>query len=257
MALGNTTKLANRSGLSLKFYKYNKDAAADGFKGDLATTIDFANKCSLEIGGETVWAASGSKKKFIGFNNPLEGTFKISTQVSTMELLALVTGEDPAQALRKKITFSDNKNSNINFYVVEGETVYKDEDGITYLEDITLYKASIDRKYSVEYGDDGDPQSIDVTLNLIANGNNDVATVERDDEEQDQYTVTFNSNGGTDVASQTIDAGGVAVEPTVPVRVEHTFVGWFTDNGIFEDAFSFATLINNNITLYAEWADAL
>lgn len=260
MALGNTTQLANRYGLNLKFYKYDKTSTSGDFKGDLATTIDFVNNCSLEITGETVWATGGqSKKKLIGFDNPLEGTFTISSQISTMELLALATGEDPSKESRTKVTFGNNKKGNPNFYVVEGETVYKDEDGITYSEMITLCKASINKDYSAEYTGDGDPQSIDIKLDLVADGNNEVVIIERADEAQDQYIVTFNSNGGTDVDSQEITAGALASQPSPdPARPEYTFVGWFTDNGSFENEFNFAsTEINNNITLYAKWADAL
>ena len=67
------------------------------------------------------------------------------------------------------------------------------------------------------------------------------------------YTVSFNSNGGSDVASQTIDKNGTAVQPTAPTREHYTFAGWYTDNDTFENAYNFSTAVTSDITLYAKW----
>ena len=69
------------------------------------------------------------------------------------------------------------------------------------------------------------------------------------------YTVTFNTNGGTEVASQKIESGKTATEPTAPTKDGFTFGGWYTDSD-FTTAFSFSTEITANITLYAKWIDA-
>lgn len=177
----NTIKMANRYGLNLNFYKYDSSADVGGYKGALAYTVEFANECALEITGDAVYATGGQgRKRLIRFDNPMEGTFTISTQVSTMPLLALVTGEDPSTADRKKVTFKNDNKAKTNYYVVEGETVYKSEDGTTYSEDIVLCKAVVNKNYSVSYSGDGDPQSIDVTFDLLENPDGEIATVERD-----------------------------------------------------------------------------
>ena len=69
------------------------------------------------------------------------------------------------------------------------------------------------------------------------------------------YTVTFNTNGGTEVASQKIESGKTATEPTAPTKDGYTFGGWFTDSN-FATAFTFSTAIKADITLYAKWIDA-
>ncbi|MCX6879799.1 MAG: InlB B-repeat-containing protein [Verrucomicrobia bacterium] len=66
------------------------------------------------------------------------------------------------------------------------------------------------------------------------------------------YTVTFNSNGGSSVASQSVPTGGTATEPTPPTWLGHAFVGWYSNIGL-TTAFSFSTAITADTTLYAKW----
>jgi len=68
------------------------------------------------------------------------------------------------------------------------------------------------------------------------------------------YTVTFNSNGGTAVDSQTVTAGGFATEPSpAPTKTDATFDGWYADAEL-TTAFNFAqTTIMADTTIYAKW----
>lgn len=68
----------------------------------------------------------------------------------------------------------------------------------------------------------------------------------------ENYTVTFDSNGGSAVESQIVTAGEKAVIPTAPVMEGYEFMGWYTDNTM-EYKYDFDLPVNNNITLYAEW----
>ncbi len=65
------------------------------------------------------------------------------------------------------------------------------------------------------------------------------------------HTVAFDSAGGSAVASQTVDDGGVATEPAAPTFDGYTFVGWFTEGG---EAYDFKTSVTTDVTLYAHWA---
>ncbi len=67
-----------------------------------------------------------------------------------------------------------------------------------------------------------------------------------------QYTVSFNSNGGTAVTSQTVTYNETATEPTAPTRTGYTFEGWYTDE-VLTSEFNFTTAITANVTLYAHW----
>ena len=67
------------------------------------------------------------------------------------------------------------------------------------------------------------------------------------------YTVTFNSNGGSKVASQKVYMGGNATQPVDPVRDKYVFDGWYSDKDL-KNKFNFQlTSIRSNITLYAKW----
>ncbi len=44
------------------------------------------------------------------------------------------------------------------------------------------------------------------------------------------YTVTFDSNGGSDVAKQTVTSGEKVNKPADPTREGYEFAGWYTDS---------------------------
>lgn len=68
-----------------------------------------------------------------------------------------------------------------------------------------------------------------------------------------KHTVTFNSKGGTDVASQTVEHGKTATEPTTkPTLDGKVFMGW-KENESDENYFDFATPITADKTLIAIW----
>ena len=70
------------------------------------------------------------------------------------------------------------------------------------------------------------------------------------------YTVTFESNGGSSVSSQTVPENDLAAEPVDPTRSGYTFEGWFTDDTTFNNAFDFETAtITEDLTLYAYWLE--
>lgn len=70
-----------------------------------------------------------------------------------------------------------------------------------------------------------------------------------------KFTVTFNSKGGSTVATQTIEEGKTATKPTAPTRKGYTFKGWYTDDGVFVNRFNFDTEITENTNLYAKWEE--
>ena len=69
-------------------------------------------------------------------------------------------------------------------------------------------------------------------------------------EESTSVTVTFNSDGGSAVASQEVETGGKAKQPTAPTKNGYKFIEW-DYNG---KKFDFNTAINDNIKLTAVWA---
>ena len=82
------------------------------------------------------------------------------------------------------------------------------------------------------------------------------------------YTVTFNSKGGSNVPTQTVESGKTAVEPRSPTLPGYTFDGWYTATDTTQGSratssspdtdtlFNFSTPITKNITLTAHWTPA-
>lgn len=69
---------------------------------------------------------------------------------------------------------------------------------------------------------------------------------------KNSYTVSFNSNNGSSVSSQSVSEGDTATIPEAPTRAGHVFEGWYSDAGLNE-SYSFTTPVMNNLTLYAKW----
>ncbi|MFD1887159.1 InlB B-repeat-containing protein [Paenibacillus wenxiniae] len=69
-----------------------------------------------------------------------------------------------------------------------------------------------------------------------------------------QYTVSFNSSGGTAIADVPVNFGATVSKPTMPTRTGYTFTGWYTD-AAHTRLFDFAnTTVTANIPLYAGWS---
>ncbi len=64
------------------------------------------------------------------------------------------------------------------------------------------------------------------------------------------FTVTFDSDGGTDIPSQYIVDGNKATEPESPTKPNSSFLGWYVN----DTKWNFSeNLITENITLVAKW----
>jgi len=70
---------------------------------------------------------------------------------------------------------------------------------------------------------------------------------------QNSYTVSFNSNGGSLVSSQIVVYNRTATLPTAPTNSGSTFAGWHSDVSL-TIPFVFTNAITANTTLYAKWA---
>ena len=63
------------------------------------------------------------------------------------------------------------------------------------------------------------------------------------------YIVTFDSSGGSSIASQTVQSGQTASKPKDPTKTGYTFDGWYLNNKIY----NFNTPVTKNITLLANY----
>ena len=78
----------------------------------------------------------------------------------------------------------------------------------------------------------------------VMNGNNAVKQYTVTLYRNHMYTVSFATQGGTSIQSQTVEEGYLAQEPTAPTRTGYTFDGW---------VYNFATPITGNTTITANW----
>lgn len=67
------------------------------------------------------------------------------------------------------------------------------------------------------------------------------------------YTVTFDSRGGTDVASQTRMHDEVLEVPQSPTREGYSFTGWYTDSNCTAQWNMETDTVQGSMTLYAGW----
>ena len=68
-----------------------------------------------------------------------------------------------------------------------------------------------------------------------------------------QFTVTFESNGGSAVAAVTVDKDGKVEKPADPTKEDCIFDGWFKD-ATFGESWNFDTdTVTGDVTLYAKW----
>ena len=64
-----------------------------------------------------------------------------------------------------------------------------------------------------------------------------------------QLTVTFDTDGGSAVAAQTVKEGSALSAPAAPTREGYEFVGWY----LGDTAYDFSAPVTGNLTLTARW----
>lgn len=93
-------------------------------------------------------------------------------------------------------------------------------------------------------------------LNVII-GNVEAGGIKVSDEGPgEEFTVTFDSQGGTEVPAARAAKDSVIAEPAAPTRQGYTFGGWYKEAACI-NAWDFANdKVTENITLYAKWTES-
>lgn len=68
----------------------------------------------------------------------------------------------------------------------------------------------------------------------------------------EEYTISFNSNGGTEIASVKVLRDQLLAVPTEPIKTGFAIEGWYLDAELTQK-YDFSTLVVQNFTLYAKW----
>lgn len=70
-----------------------------------------------------------------------------------------------------------------------------------------------------------------------------------------QYTVSFQTNGGTEIAAVKVEAGMTVNKPADPKKADYIFAGWYTDEALTQ-SYDFEKAVDSDFTLYAKWIQA-
>lgn len=69
-----------------------------------------------------------------------------------------------------------------------------------------------------------------------------------------RYTISFETNGGSKVANQTVTRNSVIKEPTAPTKENFDFDGWYSDKEL-KTKYDFSEKVTKSFTLYAKWTE--
>lgn len=165
------------------------------------------------------------------------------TEDDETEIIGLTLTRDDSTAPQKHtVTFRSNDGSEISAQTVEhGKTATAPaapvRDGFIFV---------------AWYSDSDFETAFDFSTAITEN----ITLYAKWEEKKSDYEVTFNSNGGSAVASQNVTGGDKATEPDSPTKSGWRFVAWYSDAG-FATVFDFSAPITESITLYAKWEEEL
>jgi len=159
---------------------------------------------------------------------------------------------DAVPAVDGKLSWTDY---NGGYYIPKLEVI-EGRDCITLQEDITKTTLSLQKKIQLKK-----PGTVKIKIAYVPSGTavlltgmfqnhmyqpEKIVTIQV---KEKPVTVSFNSSGGSAVASQTIASGVCAKKPGMPQKPGYTFSGWYLKNAKFH----FKNPVTENITLTARW----
>jgi hypothetical protein len=122
-------KTANRKGANIQLRKYSDKS--------LFAYIDYVNSVAVELTSGRVYATGGdSGARQVGFDDPIEGSIKLSTQIVPIEFVALACSPDGVEdggeiGVREKLTATEGKVTLTKTPVAGTIYVYKEGEDIT------------------------------------------------------------------------------------------------------------------------------
>lgn len=160
---------------------------------------------------------------------------------SDITLYAKWRPDDSGDVTFHKVTFESNGGTAIAEQdVIDGDKVIQPvnptKEGYTF--DAWYTEAACTNKYDFE-------KAVTDNFTLYANW------IEGSEENPTEYTVTFDSNGGSSVVPQTVKQGEKAKKPASPIKSGYTFNGWYDKT--LTKVYDFNTPVTEDITLYAKW----
>lgn len=174
-------------------------------------------------------------------------------------VVIIVMGVSSTPDVPGDTTLSDGAETGVYYYDVEGgEVILSLNSGNKFTIAGTNYNKS--GTYTV----DGESLTLDFvrdedgTATAAVNGN--TVTVTLSDStvwtflKKVNYTVSFNTNGGSATESVTVVNGKPAAKPADPAKDGSVFLGWYADEA-FTSTYDFSSAVTGDVTVYAYWAE--
>lgn len=95
--------------------------------------------------------------------------------------------------------------------------------------------------------------SVSPTINPVLGDIVYSVTVILPEKEPEKYTITYESNGGSAVASQLVEERAAMLPPSNPTRIGYTFAGWYYEADFVTPVSWNREMPSMNFTLYAKW----
>ena len=231
-------------GNSSKNKNNNEPESQEGSKDEIKYTVTFDSRGGSRVAPITVKKGEKVAKP----TNPIKENYSFAGWYTGQTLETLFDFETPIEKdwilfagwkdQEFTVTFDSQGGSDVAPAVVKkGDTVSKPADP-TKGDDI------FDGWYTDKEGqhkfDFDTPIFADLTL--YANWRHDV------------YVITFDSQGGSPVASATVQKNQVVQRPSDPTKDYCSFTGWYQEQAL-ENLFDFETPITRDWTLYAGWQE--
>ena len=75
---------------------------------------------------------------------------------------------------------------------------------------------------------------------------------ETQDAQKKEFTITFDTQGGSEITPITIRSGESLTLPKTPTKEGYVFDGWYLASNCIEE-YEDSYVVSTNITLYAKW----
>ena len=69
------------------------------------------------------------------------------------------------------------------------------------------------------------------------------------------FNISFDSRGGSEVATQRLRYGESVAEPPEPTREGYVFLGWYADEGLTRRVDVANMTVTESVILYASWGE--
>ncbi|WP_318786618.1 InlB B-repeat-containing protein, partial [Methanimicrococcus hacksteinii] len=183
---------------------------------------------------EWTWDAAGQ--------NPVGTSFNFDSSNTTMQnIYAQYAPAGPFTVSYNAGTGSGNPPADVTpYYYNDSVTVKGNENNAMYKVG-SVFSGWVDQDGTLR----GVGSNFNITENMALTAQWTVSALE--------YTITYNSNGGSSVSSQTVPINGIFTEPSAPTKYGYNFGGWYTDNGTFNNLYDFNARAVSNVNVYAKW----